>query len=449
MATYSPNSGPMGFSIPAPQYAAAGDYTIKVWVEDPAGDSTPVVTLPTVTYTPTPPSNLNLTLANNVVQTGDEVDLSGTFTDPRSLVGDTVTIDWGDDTTAPDVTTMTLDPGDQFFQADPQYYATAGVYTIAVTLTSDAGSATASTSITVNPVLPDVAVDATVPTTAEQGANPGEFTISREDDGGATGLIVNYTLTDVDVNGTVSQAVTGQATIPAGQTETTIDVNPLDTGLVGGDKTVTLTLQPATGDSYVVDTDYAAATVTIHQNDLPTVSLVAVDPGTPLSEAGDGSGSFVVSLDQPASSTLLVPYDIGGTATNGDDYQMISGDVVIPAGNTSATIPITARDQGIVGGSKTVTLTLTASADGDYNVNPSNSATLDDRGRRCAGCQHLSAGPVRIARRRHVGRFHRHNNYPRRSARLVRSGDQRQLHRGRDGYHGHGDHPRRPVERHD
>ena len=79
----------------------------------------------------------------------------------------------------------------------------------------------------------------------------------------------------------------------------------------------------------------------------------------------------------------LLPYDIGGTAVNGDDYQMLPGDVVIPAGLTSATIWVTPRDQGIVGGSKAVTLTLTASADnpslspdGDYNINLSRHGPL-------------------------------------------------------------------------
>ena len=433
VVAYPPNPDGASFTIPAPQYAAAGNYTIKVWVEDPAGDSSPVVTLPPVNYTPIAPSGLSLTLDPTTVEAGDDVELTGTFNDPRSLVGDTVTIDWGDGTTGapdvttltldsgvhsfaadpqvyeaagsytitvtvandvgsvkatksetvtftppsdltltpspmtlaegddavlsgtfddprdlvgdtvtidwgdgttgtPDVTTMTLDPTDQRFTADPQTYDTAGNYTITVTVANDAGSTQATTSVS---VLPVVAAVADVPTAAEMGQEPGEFTVSREDSGVATDLTVNYTLAGSAVNGTDYQALYGVAKIPAGQTETTVEVTPVDLGIIGGDKAATLTLTPASDGSYVVDSDYTNATVTIHDNDMPTVSLAAADPGTTLSESLETGGSFVVSRTGPTDNALLVPYDVSGSAANGDDYEALSGTVVIPAGSSS------------------------------------------------------------------------------------------------------------------
>ena len=133
-------------------------------------------------------------------------------------------------------------------------------------------------------------------------------------------------------------------TIPDDTDSATVQVNPLDTSTVGGSETVALNLENNNG--YTVDSDNNAATVTIYNNDLPTVSIAA-----------GANNTFTVSRNGPTGEPLAVPYTTGGSAANGVDYQTLSGTVVIPAGGATATIAITPLpDAG--GGNHTVALAL-------------------------------------------------------------------------------------------
>ncbi len=97
-------------------------------------------------------------------------------------------------------------------------------------------------------------------------------------------------------------------------------------------------------------------------DDLPTVTLATTVPNA--TESGS-AGKFTVKLANGVTldHDLLVRYTLGGTAVNGDDYRMLSGDVIIPAGAASATISINPIDVALANGSQTVVLTLAASAD--------------------------------------------------------------------------------------
>ncbi|MGD0900487.1 MAG: Ig-like domain-containing protein, partial [Thermoguttaceae bacterium] len=65
--------------------------------------------------------------------------LSGRFTDPGAQNGYTVSIDWNSASPGTDTSTMTLEPGETSFAADPHTYASGGIYTIQVTV-SDGSS---------------------------------------------------------------------------------------------------------------------------------------------------------------------------------------------------------------------------------------------------------------------------------------------------------------------
>ena len=77
--------------------------------------------------------------------------------------------------------------------------------------------------------------------------------------------------------------------------------------------------------------------------------------------------SFTISLDQPSGTDTQITYQIGGTATNGIDYQQIDTLVTIPAGQTSATITINSIQDGFAEGQESIYLifqpTLCAAAD--------------------------------------------------------------------------------------
>ena len=84
-------------------------------------------------------------------------------------------------------------------------------------------------------------------------------------------------------------------------------------------------------------------------------------------------GQFTISLSQAPASDLTVFYTIGGTAVNGTDYLTLSGSVLIPAGQTTATITVMALDNGIVNVNEFVTLTLTGTSNPAYTVDSSSS----------------------------------------------------------------------------
>lgn len=62
------------------------------------------------------------------------------------------------------------------------------------------------------------------------------------------------------------------------------------------------------------------------------VSIKATDRNA--SEAGEDPGAFTISRVGETSTPLSVKLAIGGTATNGSDYQTLAKSVVIPAGSS-------------------------------------------------------------------------------------------------------------------
>ena len=113
---------------------------------------------------------------------------------------------------------------------------------------------------------------------------------------------------------------------------------------------------------------------------LPRVTIAATDAIA--SEEGPDPGIFTVtrSGDPVAFDTtqaLTVTYTLSGTATNGVDYQALSGTVIIPAGASSTAIVVVPIDDTLVEGTETVTATVQSTA--HYVAGVPNSATIDIR----------------------------------------------------------------------
>ena len=88
---------------------------------------------------------------------------------------------------------------------------------------------------------------------------------------------------------------------------------------------------------------------------LPSVSVQA-DQNTTVT--GTPPGIFTVQRTGDLSQALAVNYSISGTATNGIDYERLTGTVSIPAGESSAPIQVTPIDHRAADTSKNVTVTL-------------------------------------------------------------------------------------------
>jgi hypothetical protein len=119
-------------------------------------------------------------------------------------------------------------------------------------------------------------------------------------------------------------------------------------------------------------------------NIFPTVTISATDARA--GEGGSDTGTFTVirrvAMDTPPPSTsLVVFYRVSGTASNGGDYQALSGSVTIPPLALGATITVTPIDDAAVEGEETVVLQLTGSplacATCGYNIGvPSNAVVV-------------------------------------------------------------------------
>jgi hypothetical protein len=73
-------------------------------------------------------------------------------------------------------------------------------------------------------------------------------------------------------------------------------------------------------------------------NDAPVVTVTATDPNA--AEVGPDPGTFRISRTGNTASPLTVNYLLGGTAVNGQDYQLLPTSVTIAAGSASADITV-------------------------------------------------------------------------------------------------------------
>jgi subtilase family serine protease len=117
---------------------------------------------------------------------------------------------------------------------------------------------------------------------------------------------------------------------------------------------------------------FAAAQIVILGPETPVVKVLATDGVA--TETGPTSGLFSVFRAGNTDSDLVVRFSIGGTATGDRDYASLGGSVTIPAGLTSAGIPVLAIDD--LAAEPTETVILTLSPDPAYIISGSDTAVV-------------------------------------------------------------------------
>ena len=128
-------------------------------------------------------------------------------------------------------------------------------------------------------------------------------------------------------------------TITAGNTSRALQVQIRSDSIVESNETLAVAVLPdATADPlhppYLVG-DPAAAIVTIKSGDLPEMRLVGGG-----SVRRGGTGGFQIIADAPVTADTSINYQVGGTATNGRDYEVLSGTVIMRAGSLSVSVPL-------------------------------------------------------------------------------------------------------------
>jgi hypothetical protein len=104
---------------------------------------------------------------------------------------------------------------------------------------------------------------------------------------------------------------------------------------------------------------------------LNAVTIAANDAD--VSEANN-PGQFTLTRTGDLANSLTVYYSVSGTATNGTDYNALTGFATFAAGSSTALVNINPIDDPVYELNETVTLTL--ATNGNYNITNSNSATV-------------------------------------------------------------------------
>jgi len=244
----------------------------------------------------------------------------------------------------------------------------------------DLGAETAATvTIVDNDVAPAqiVTIAATDADAAEEGEDPGTFTITRTGDT-TEALSVEYTIAGTGDEADYTPELTGTATIEADSDSVEITITPVDDDVEEGPETVELTLTDT--DNYDLDAETTVATVTIADNDaVPATMVTIAATDANASEAGD-TGTFTITREGDTTEALIVQYEVsGGSATNGADYTPApASPVTIPADESSVEVTITPIDDEEEEGSEIVELTLVDTDDYDLGDPASATVTIAD-----------------------------------------------------------------------
>ena len=202
----------------------------------------------------------------------------------------------------------------------------------------------------------------------ETGSSSGLFTVTQTKTS-PVDTVISYTIGGTATAGSDYTALSGVVTIPSGTTSATISVPVIDDVLVEGAENVTVTLSTIISGDPSVSLDpllaNRTASLNIIDNDVATVSVASTTNGN---EAGPVSGLFTVTQTKASSVDTVISYIVGGTATSGIDYSVLSGSVTIPAGATTAAIAVPVIDDNVVEPTETVTVTLTAMTAGNAGV---------------------------------------------------------------------------------
>lgn len=171
---------------------------------------------------------------------------------------------------------------------------------------------------------------------------------------------IRLTYSGVASNGVDYTLLPSGVHFDAGQTAAAIYVKAIDDLFVEGDEALTITIEPS--PSY--DVTGTPANLVIVDNDLPLITVNSVVSQGMESDAV--AARFTISRAGDLSSDLQVNYLMGGTATNGVDYNLLSGTATILAGRDSVDVSIVPIKDGTLEPAESIQLQISSST--YYNV---------------------------------------------------------------------------------
>lgn len=141
----------------------------------------------------------------------------------------------------------------------------------------------------------------------------------------------------------------------------------------------TLSGTPAAGDagvnSFTVKVTNEEGAFDEATMEIPVAYPVTITASDATASEDDlSTGTFTFTRSGPTTSDLTVSFSVSGTATAGSDYTAPGTNMVIPAGQASATVIVTPLDDALLEPSETVTVSLAASP--NYAMGATTSATV-------------------------------------------------------------------------
>ncbi|MGN6554578.1 MAG: Calx-beta domain-containing protein [Verrucomicrobiota bacterium] len=229
-----------------------------------------------------------------------------------------------------------------------------GVESVTLTVSNSTGYVvTGASSASISIADNSVSIAATSPFAAEP-STPGAFTVSRVGTANIP-LTIYYEISGTASNGVDYTMLPGQVTIPAGQYDAVIAVNPIDDLNAEGAETVILNL--TTNNFYVLGAP-RTATNTIDDDLEPSQAWVMATDAAAYERLSDLTGKFTVYRND-SSADGTVNFTLGGTAVLGVDYlPSATNSIAFLAGETSKTIAITPIGNTNVDGARTIILTI-------------------------------------------------------------------------------------------
>ena len=219
--------------------------------------------------------------------------------------------------------------------------------------------------------MPAITVVATDPQGAEEGADPIVFTLSRNRDIDQP-LTVNYTLTGLATNGVDYDSVPLSVDFPAGASDVTVTVTPIDDSVAELSETVTLNL--VTNPAYLIRTP-TNATATILDNDFPALRLVAGSKTNifePLSR--DTITLSVLRLGRLDADIFTAELLSEGTAAEGVDFLLSTNFFPFPPNVITQTVTITPLNDFDLEGTETIVIRM-GPGSFDYNIDAQDTVT--------------------------------------------------------------------------
>lgn len=153
-------------------------------------------------------------------------------------------------------------------------------------------------------------------------------------------------------------AASGSLTIPALQPGSNFGVDVQGDTLYEGNEELHVDLQAPLAATL----GHARGVGAIVDDDPPPTASVS-DVTLPEGQSGVGAARFVVTLDRVSGRPARLSYKTGALSAGPDDFQGASGELVIPPGTTSATLPVVVLGDRLFEPDETFGLEVTSRAD--------------------------------------------------------------------------------------